>query len=315
MRILIADDSAVARLILQNALTRLGHAHEVAEDGEHAWELFQRGGADLVISDWMMPGMNGDQLCRRIRESSEGAYTYVVLLTSLEDKAHVLEGMEAGADDYLTKPFDIDDLQARLIAAARVTALHARLATQQEELERLNARLFSDSRRDALTGIGNRLAQGEELARLSARAARHGHTFSVALFDVDHFKRYNDGLGHLAGDAALKAVAGALAQTCRADDALFRYGGEELLVVLPEQDLTGAALAGERLRAAVEALGLPHPREQHSLVTVSVGVAQREPHDRGDCEALLKRADAALYRAKTLGRNRVELDAGDAITA
>jgi two-component system cell cycle response regulator len=315
MRILIADDSAVARLLLQRALAKLGHEFTVAEDGARAWQHFERGGADLVISDWMMPGMNGDELCRRIRGTSAGSYTYIVLLTSLEDKTHVLEGMEAGADDYLTKPFDLDDLRARLIAAARVTALHAKVAAQQEELERLNTKLFSDSRRDALTGIGNRLAQGEELARLSARATRYGHTFCVALFDVDHFKGYNDGCGHLAGDAALQAVAGALAQSCRSGDELFRYGGEELLVVLPEQDLAGAALAGERLRAAVEALALPHPNEDQAFVTVSVGVAQRESTDEGDCEVLLKRADAALYRAKNLGRNRVEIGAANAITA
>ena len=315
MKILIADDSAVARMMLERALTRLGHDFAVATDGTEAWELFERTGADLVISDWMMPGMNGDELCRRIRATSEGTYTYIVLLTSLEDKAHVLEGMEAGADDYLTKPFDLDDLKARLIGAARVTALHAQVATQQEELERLNAKLFADSRLDALTGIGNRLAQGEELARLSARAMRYGHTFCVALFDVDHFKGYNDGLGHLAGDEALKAVAGALEATCRSGDALFRYGGEELLVALAEQDLPGAALAGERLRAAVEALAMPHPREDQDFVTVSVGISQRVSTDESDCELLLKRADAALYRAKHLGRNRVELAAGDERTA
>jgi two-component system chemotaxis response regulator CheY len=309
VKILIADDSAVARLLLQRALAQLGHEFAVAEDGARAWEMFQDSGADVVISDWMMPGMNGDDLCRNIRGTPRGSGTYVVLLTALEDKAHILEGMEAGADDYLTKPFDLDDLQARLIAAARVTALHARLATQQHELERLNEQLFRQSRLDALTGVGNRLAQGEELARLSARATRYGHTFSVALFDVDHFKGYNDGYGHLAGDEALKAVAGALADACRSGDVLFRYGGEELLVVLPEQDLAGAALAGERLRAAVEALALPHPREDQDHVTVSVGIAQCMAADQHDCDLLLKRADAALYRAKRLGRNRVELAA------
>ncbi len=137
----------------------------------------------------------------------------------------------------------------------------------------------------------------------------------VALFDVDHFKGYNDGLGHLAGDEALKAVAGALEATCRSGDALFRYGGEELLVALAEQDLPGAALAGERLRAAVEALAMPHPREDQDFVTVSVGISQHMSTDESDCELLLKRADAALYRAKHLGRNRVELAAGDERTA
>jgi diguanylate cyclase (GGDEF)-like protein len=309
VRILIADDTAVARMMLQRALNTLRHPYTVAEDGEQAWELFERHGADVVISDWVMPGMDGDELCRRVREASDGSYTYFILLTSLEDKAHVLQGMEAGADDYLTKPFDIDELEARLIAAERVTALHERLRAQQEELERLNAALFRDSRKDALTGLGNRLAQREELAQLCARAARYGHGFAVALCDVDHFKKYNDGAGHLAGDAALKAVAGTLLDSCRSGDSVYRYGGEEMLVVLPEQSVESAAVGAERLRAGVEAMAVPHPRAEGAVVTISVGVAQLEPADEGDYERLLQRADAALYRAKESGRNRVEVAA------
>jgi two-component system chemotaxis response regulator CheY len=312
MKVLIAEDSAVARAILQRAVADLGHECLVAEDGAMAWELFMGAGADVIISDWMMPGIDGDELCRRVRELSRGSYTYFILLSSLEDPGHVLRGMEAGADDYLTKPFAGNDLKAKLISAARVTKLHARLRAQQVELEKLNRTLFDESRHDALTRLGNRIALHEQLAQLGGRADRYGHTYAVALFDLDAFKAYNDACGHLAGDRALKAVGSAIAEECRETDGAYRYGGEELLVVLPEQSIGSAARAAERMRARVEALAIPHPgRGAGAVVTVSVGVAELNQSDHREFEALLKRADAALYKAKERGRNRVEIGAGN----
>jgi two-component system, cell cycle response regulator len=252
--------------------------------------------------------MDGEELCRKVRQSSARSYSYFILLTSLEDAGHVVRGMEAGADDYLKKPFDLDDLTATLIAATRVTKLHERLHAQQAKLEVLNRRLFTESRHDPLTGLGNRLALHEEIALLNARASRYGHTYCIALYDVDYFKSFNDTAGHLAGDRVLREVAAELAAKCRGGDAVYRFGGEEFLSVLPEQTLELAGLAAERMRVAIQALAIPHlGRGPGTFVTVSAGVAQLEESDGGEIDAITRRADAGLYLSKERGRNRVEL--------
>jgi two-component system cell cycle response regulator len=308
MKVLIAEDSAVARLSLETTLSSLGYDCVVAEDGQAAWNLFLASAPDVVISDWLMPGIDGDELCRRIREHPGASYTYFILLTSLTAQAHVVRGMQAGADDYLKKPFDTDDLNARLIAAARVVELHERLGAQQTQLEALNLSLFEEGRRDPLTHVGNRIALGEQLPELTARAERYGHIYSVALYDVDHFKLFNDTQGHLGGDHVLSAVAAALVSESRIGDTVYRYGGEEFVVVLPEQTLEDAAAVTERVRAGVFALRIPHPAcGPAAVVTVSAGVAQLEPGDAGDFESVLRRADAGLYRAKEHGRNHVDV--------
>jgi diguanylate cyclase (GGDEF)-like protein len=306
MKVLIADDSPTPRLLLKRELERLGHECIIAEDGLQAWELFQGSGVDAVISDWMMPGIDGDELCRRVRSDPSAPYAYFILLTSLDDRRHVVAGMTAGADDYLTKPFGHEELETRLIAAARVSALHRRLATQQAEVERLNQILFEDSRRDALTGLANRRRQDEDLEVLAERAKRYGQPFCVALFDVDRFKAFNDTAGHLAGDDVLRTVAAELAAECRGGDVVYRYGGEELLVVFAAQTCDDAQSAAERMRAAIETLAIPHPGiEPGAVVTISAGVAAFEAERGDEVHALLKRADAALYEAKRDGRNRV----------
>ncbi len=312
MKVLIAEDDALSRRLLESALKALGHESISGRDGAHAWELFLEHGADVIISDWMMPVLSGDELCRRVREKKSGPYTYFILLTSLDAKEHILTGMEAGADDYLIKPLDRSDLEMRLIAAARVTDLHRRLGEQQAELERLNAGLYEDARTDALTGLGNRLGLDEELETLGNCAERYGYGYAVVLCDVDVFKAYNDTCGHLAGDRVLRAVAGALTSTSRGGDSVYRYGGEELLVVLPEQGEETAAVAAERLRRAVEDLAIPHPGiADHTVVTISAGVAVLGRSEAHDVTGFLKRADAALYRAKAAGRNRVEVATDD----
>jgi len=304
MRILIADDSPTPRLMLQRELEGLGHECIVARDGAEAWELFQGSGVDVVVSDWMMPGMDGDELCRRVRADTDAPYAYFILHTSLEDLKHVVQGMQAGADDYLTKPFQRDQLATRLIAADRITGIHRRLASQQAELERLNSMLFEDSRHDRLTGLGNRRRLDEDLDRLVDLSRRYDHQLAVVLFDVDRFKQYNDTAGHAAGDEVLRSVAATIAEHCRGSDSAYRYGGEELLVALPEQDLNNGTIAAERMRAAIEALGIPHPGiTPAGVVTVSGGVACLNPDET--VAGLLSRADAALYRAKNEGRNRI----------
>jgi two-component system chemotaxis response regulator CheY len=318
MRVLIAEDDAVSRLILRRAVETLGHECLVAVDGDEAWERYRQGegDVDVVISDWMMPGLDGVELCRRVRSKPGNVYTYFVLLTALSERRDFLTGMQAGADDYLTKPLDRDELSVRLLAAERITSLHRRLAEQNAELERLNRIVAESARTDPLTGLGNRLRLREDLDALQARVERYGHSYALALYDVDHFKAYNDRYGHLAGDRVLADVAATIRQHCRRGDEPYRFGGEEFLVVLPEQPSDKALIAVERTRKAVRALRLPHPDSPAGRVTVSAGLAVLRPGERRTYEEIVREADAALYRAKRDGRDRSALhEAGNTAAA
>jgi two-component system, cell cycle response regulator len=309
MRILVAEDHAATRLILEAAVRSLGHDCVVATSGEEAWRLFQTVDVDAVISDRMMPGMDGIELCRRIRACERDTYTYFIFLTAFDKKADFLSGMEAGADDYLVKPLDVDDLKMRLFVASRVTSLHRKLSEQSAQLEQLNRRLFDQSRTDPLTQLGSRLKLSEDIENIYARADRYGHTCCAVMCDVDFFKAYNDSKGHLAGDEVLQVVARALMNTVRSGDQVYRYGGEEFLILLPEQSLDDGLAAAERYRQAIEALAIPHdsnPRDH--VVTISAGVAFLSHSEGKSVSAWLNEADAALYRAKQLGRNRVVAD-------
>jgi two-component system, cell cycle response regulator len=309
VKVLVVEDSATTRRVLEEAVIELGHECVVAPDGQRGWELFQQGGVDVVISDWLMPGIEGDELCRRVRAWA-GPYSYFIMLSVLGDQQHVMRGMRAGADDYLSKPLQMHELEARLTAASRVTDLHRKLAHQQAELERLNHELHAQARRDPLTRVGNRLRMREDLEALEGRVERYGHSYATLLCDIDRFKLYNDACGHQAGDEALRAVADALLGSCRRGDVVYRYGGEELLVLLAEQGPESAVIAAERGRAAVEALKIPHPGiDPGGVVTISVGVAEWRRGQAGGFETVLKRADEALYRAKREGRNRVVAEA------
>jgi diguanylate cyclase (GGDEF)-like protein len=308
MRVLIAEDDPISRLILRRAVELLAHECLVATDGLEAWEHYGRSELDVIISDWMMPGLDGVELCRRIRQQPGKAYTYFILLTALSDRRDFLTGMKAGADDYLTKPLDQDQLSVRLLAAERVTSLHRRLAEQNAELERLNQVVTESARTDPLTGLGNRLRLREDLEALQSQIERYGRRYALALYDVDHFKAYNDRYGHLAGDRVLSDLAAVLIGQCRRGDQAYRYGGEEFLVLLPEQRAAAALTAVERVRQAVEGLAIPHAENPPSgLVTISAGVAVLEPDAGRGCEAAVRDADEALYRAKRAGRNRVAL--------
>ncbi len=312
MKILIAEDDSVSREVLRRALVRLGHECLVAQDGVQAWELFQQSAADVVISDRMMPGIDGIELCRRVREHPGDGYPYFIFLTSLGEKQDLLTGMQAGADDYITKPLDMDELQVGLIAASRVTSLHRRLADQKMELERLNVQLSGQARRDPLTGLGNRLQLWEDLETLQTRAERYGHGYCMAMCDVDCFKKYNDTRGHQAGDGVLREVAGVIKRHCRSADTAYRYGGEEFLLILPDQRLPSAVAAVERLRRAVEDLAISHPAyTPEGIVTISAGIAGLSPEQNKTPEMVLSEADAALYGAKASGRNRIEMYTGE----
>ena len=303
MRIIVAEDDPVTRKIVGRALEDLGHTTVVVADGEQAWNAFLMEQPDVILSDWQMPNCNGIELCQRVRAHG-GRYTYFIMLTSHHEHAERLNGIQAGADDYLAKPLEKAELTLRLIAAERITSLHATLQKQQDELERLNLELYRDGRRCPLTGIANRLQLNEDIAKLHAMTHRHGKPFCLAIFDVDYFKLYNDTCGHVAGDEVLRQVAGALKSAARMSDRVYRYGGEEFLAVYVFGEIEGARIAAERMRAAVEELAIPHPgRPDLDIVTLSGGVIAYSGTPQYTVAQLIEEADKALYVAKQSGKN------------
>jgi two-component system cell cycle response regulator len=306
MKVLIADDEATTRLVAENALCNLGHECVTVADGSQAWDAYRSGRPDVVISDWMMPGLTGPELCRNIRAQPAEDYSYFIMISVNGTADDIREGMSAGADDYLVKPINPDELRIRLIAAARVTALHTQLAQQRAELELVNHQLAAAALKDPLTGLGNRRALREDLDLLDARVQRYGYRYCMALLDVDHFKAYNDNYGHQAGDQALQVVATQLKYHGRSGDAFYRYGGEEFLCILPEQSLHKGMQAVERMRTGLERLSIPHSGHPDSILTISAGIAMLDSDHTRSTNEVLKDADDALYRAKQLGRNRVE---------
>lgn len=303
MRIIIAEDDNVTRLILEAELRKSDHQVLTARDGEGAWALYTAAGADVIISDGMMPGIDGFELCRRVRSAPADRYPYFIFLTSLADQSFVRRGMEVGADDYLAKPLDPAILSARLAVASRITALHRRLARQQVELGAMNEALYAQARTDPLTGLANRLKLTEDLPILK-RSIEQGATYCAIMCDIDFFKLYNDTYGHQAGDAALRMVAASLKANLRVTDRVYRYGGEEFLVIAPVKANSEAIDIAERFRAAVEALAEPHAKSLFGIVTLSVGTAVSGPQATFRVASWLGEADSALYRSKEQGRNR-----------
>lgn len=298
MRILLADDDEVSRHILKGTLSRWGFDVITAADGNEAWQILQQEGAPrLAILDWMMPGMDGIEVCRKVREQLTGPYIYMLLLTSKREKEDIIRGMSAGADDYVSKPFDPQELRMRLKAGQRIIDLQEKLLQAQQELEHM-------ATHDSLSGLQNRFSILEALGRELSRARRDGREVGVILADIDHFKRVNDSLGHLAGDAVLREVADRLRKHVRPYDYVGRYGGEEFLIVLPECPLHAAKNAAERMQRAVsqEPVVLP---EGPVRVTISLGVTGYARGESDDLQMLIRAADGALYRAKAAGRNCV----------
>jgi two-component system, cell cycle response regulator len=304
LEVVVVDDDEHMRELVAERVISYGHRCRVAVDGVHALRLLDEAPADVVVSDWDMPNIDGAELCRRVRSGGDDApYTYFILMTAFDDRVHLFDGMAAGADDYQRKPVNVHELEARLVSASRVVELHRRLEMRTAKLRVDSTRNFLASRTDALTGIGNRMHLDEEIATLLSRAERYGTTCSLALCDIDLFKAYNDCFGHIQGDEALRAVAGAMRSNLRAVDALFRYGGEEFVVLLFEQPLADAEHAMERMRAQVAKLGIPAADGGH--VTMSIGVAELDVARDRSAATWIARADAALYEAKARGRNRV----------
>jgi two-component system cell cycle response regulator len=300
VKVLIAEDDRVSRRLLEASLTRWGYEVAVTRDGIEAWEVLQGTDAPaLAILDWMMPGMDGVEVCRRVRQRGQEPYIYLLLLTTKGRKENIIEGLAAGADDYLTKPFDPHELQVRLRTGKRIVTLQAELIEARETL-RIQAT------HDPLTGVWNRGAILETLSNELARSRREGLPVAVAIADLDHFKRINDTFGHMVGDAALCEAVSRMRPLLRPYDAIGRYGGEEFLIVLPGCTAQDALKLAERLRIGIGQEPIEVPGGSID-VTSSLGVAASDAIVIPDATALIRAADAALYRAKAGGRNCVEL--------
>lgn len=293
MRILIADDSNVSRHLLESIVKKWGYQVITTADGNQAWDALQQPDAPrMAILDWMMPGLTGPEVCRLVRQKGIEPYTYILLLTSRTQKEDVIEGMTAGADDYVVKPFDQQELNVRLRAGRRIIDL-------QDELLKAQAALRHQATHDALTGVNNR---GQITEVLEGCVAKSG-PLGVIMLDIDKFKLVNDTFGHAAGDAVLVATAERLTGALSEHDTLGRYGGEEFLVVTrrtPAELPAFAEMLRQRIAGEPVLVG-----GQEFPVTASFGVASRNGAKIEAGSELLKAADDALYTAKHQGRNRV----------
>ncbi len=299
MRILIAEDDPAYRQLLEEVLAMWGYDVVVARNGTEALLVLQAEDApQLVILDWMMPGLEGVEVCRRIRKDAKDYYTYIILLTSLQRDEDLVTGMEAGADDYIFKPFKLNELRVRLRAGRRIIEL-------QNELLEARDLFHEKSIHDSLTGLLNHDEILGVLDKELARSERDGLCVSIILADIDHFKAVNDTYGHLAGDVVLRIIARKMQSMARSYDAIGRFGGEEFLFVLPECCMECAVTFAERLRSSINLDSIDTP-EGLIPVTISLGVAASGKDGRRDGRPLVKAADAALYKAKENGRNRVE---------
>ena len=296
MRILIADDDRLSLRLLEHTLREWGHDVVSCEDGLEAWHKLVDAGVSLVITDWIMPGLDGLQLTGLIRERLASPYIYVILLTGEEGRDSFFAAMDAGVDDYLTKPLDLAELRARLAVGHRVLNL-------QDELRRALAVAEELATTDALTGLLNRRTILDRGGVAFEQSRRQGYPLSVIMVDIDHFKRINDVHGHQAGDRVLAAVAAALQSGIRRYDQIGRYGGEEFLAILPGCSDVDVSAVAERMRRAVETLEVIEDRTRLQI-TASFGIASTIGDDESSVALLIDAADRALYEAKAEGRNR-----------
>jgi diguanylate cyclase (GGDEF)-like protein len=299
LKILVADDDRFSRLVLARTLRFWGYEVEEAEDGMAAVQALSRpNGPSLGIIDWMMPQLDGPEVCRRVRAANAEPYRYLMLLTSRSRREDLVEGLNSGADEYLSKPFDPLELQARLRIGRRLLDLQQQLIETRDALHR-------QATRDGLTGLLNRTAIIDALQEEQARAMRRQAGLGVLVADLDHFKRINDTWGHLAGDAVLRESARRMADVLRPYDRIGRYGGEEFLIVLPDCTRAVTLDVGERIRMALASEPLKADGST-VYVTASIGASWADCSPVGD--DLIRNADDSLYIAKRSGRNRVVMD-------
>jgi diguanylate cyclase (GGDEF)-like protein len=310
MRVLLVDDDRAMRMLLQEMLNAAGHQVTVASNGIEALKILENERPQLIITDWVMPEMDGITLCRELRAKAENRSIYVILMTAYESPGKLLEAFEAGADDYVYKPITPKMFFARLGAAQRVVQLQEDLAADREQLLRYsnelaiaNERLLLQALTDSLTGLHNRRFAMERLEQEWALTKRGGRALSCLMVDVDHFKLINDRHGHQVGDEALKRVATVLKKAARTEDVVCRYGGEEFLVICPDTKLADAFQCAERLRLSVEAQTLKLPDGNELKMTVSIGLTEKQDAFNS-LAVLLNQVDKNLYAAKEAGRNR-----------
>jgi diguanylate cyclase (GGDEF)-like protein len=303
MKILLVEDSATLRFAMRNYIIDAGHEPLIARSGEEALQLLENTPVDMIIMDVEMPGLNGFETTRLIREWLAGHWIPIIFVTGLNEDENYREGIEAGGDDYLIKPVSF------MIIKAKIRAME-RIAEMRDQLHQLNAELEALSQLDSLTQIYNRRTFNELAQQQWALAKRHQQPISALMIDVDHFKLFNDHYGHPAGDACLKKITQAI-KSClhRSADILGRYGGEEFIVLLPETDAKGAMRVAQAISEAIENIQIRHDvSPSSSLVTASIGGATCLRTTGHDLEELIKNADRALYKAKRAGRNRSWID-------
>jgi two-component system, cell cycle response regulator len=300
VRILIAEDDPVTRKLLEAHLAKWGHEVVVCSDGAQAWQVLSgEDPPELVVLDWMMPEMDGVTLCGEIRKLEQHPYTYIILLTSKSLKEDVVAGLEAGADDYIIKPFDVHELKVRIRAGTRIVRL------QEDLISALRASEFQASH-DALTGLWNRRAILEKIQQELERSGRNGTNLGLVIADADYFKKVNDNYGHLAGDAVLRELAKRIDSSLRSYDSVGRYGGEEFIILIPGCNGPEAAELAERLRASIADLPV-RADEGEFHCTMSFGATALDGREDLDLNSLIREADEALLLAKNSGRNHVAL--------
>ena len=300
LQVLVVDDSPVYRKLIEHTLEDGGYAPLFAKTGSEALELYAQHAPAIVITDWMMPDFSGPELCQRIRSHAQRAYTYILVLTSITEKDNVVKGLAAGADDYLTKPFDPGELLARIGVGRRTIGLH-------REIEAKNKLLEEMAHTDSLTGLPNRRAIEEWAARQLRGAARHGFAMWVAHADLDNFKSINDSYGHDAGDRVLQKFGEVLRENTRASDISGRMGGDEFLLVMTHLDEKSTRLTVERLRKQFAGLQFSFGEDVVS-VTASFGIAGFQGKEPPEFAKLVRQADKALYAGKRAGRNQIKFE-------
>lgn len=340
MKILIVEDDLISRRLLQKTLQEWGYEVLVAENGQDAWEIFQKEKVKFILADWLMPVMDGVALCRNIRNSESAGYVYFILLTGKDTKEDIVEGLECGADDYLTKPFDRNELRVRLRVGGRTLNLEKELLEKNKQLINLNKRLEEISLIDPLTEVGNRRHFHQSIEKMHYDVLRYKSNksqYGLIICDIDNFKLHNDTYGHLEGDKILKTIAQSLVTSLRLSDEIFRveskntehhhaddqnskidttlleksvnifrFGGEEFVIVLPGQDVEGTRGVAERIRAHVESLQIESKKTEAGILTISCGISVYDgKDDKRTWENVLNDADEALYSAKSSGKNRV----------
>lgn len=300
LQVLVVDDSPFSRKLVEHALSGSPYSLLLAGNGSEALRLFAQHKPALVITDWMLPDSSGPELCAQIRKESSGSYTYIILLTSMTEKENIVKGLSAGADDYLTKPFDLGELLARIGVGRRTIELHREIEAKNKLLEQM-------AHTDPLTGLPNRRAIEEWAKRQLRGAARHGFWLWVIHVDLDHFKSINDNYGHEAGDQVLRGIATTLRENTRASDISGRMGGDEFLLVMSHVDERHIGPTVERLRSHFAAKKFSFGAEQIS-VTASIGAYGFHGKEPPEFLELLRQADEALYCAKRAGRNQVKVE-------